>query len=129
MTKGWTEGKYQSFIKGVLRKGSTRWPPKYECLNNAKRGKMVNAATGRIAEHYQCAACALLFPATMVVVDHIEPVVDITGFTSWDSVIARMFCEISGLQVLCKPCHKIKTQQENAERKLHKNNNKAEPND
>lgn len=128
MTKGWTEGKYQSFIKGVLRKGSTRWPPKYECLNNAKRGKMVNSGTGRIAEHYQCAHCGELFPAKEVVVDHLHPVVPVTGFTTWDEVIKRMFCSVEDLQVLCKADHSIKTKQENAERKLHKNN-KAEPND
>lgn len=120
----WTESKFQSFIKSTLRKGTTRWPPKYEVLNAAKRGKMVNERTGRLAEHYCCASCGEFYPANMVVVDHIEPVVPITGFTSWDVVISRMFCDVEGLQVLCKECHKIKTKEENAQRKLYKNNNK-----
>ena len=121
----WTEGKFQSFIKSTLRKGSTRWPPKYEVLNAAKRGKQINPETGRIAEHYHCALCNNLFVGKHVVVDHIEPVVPVTGFVSWDIVIARMFCPAEGLQVLCKECHKVKTKEENAQRKLYKNNKKA----
>jgi hypothetical protein len=39
------------------------------------------------------------------------------GFVGWDVYIDRMFCEIENLQVLCKPCHKIKTDQEKLERK------------
>lgn len=120
----WTESKFQSFIKSTLRKGTTRWPPKYEVLNAAKRGKMVNDSTGRLAEHYDCASCHGLFPASMVVVDHINPVVPVSGFTNWDDVILRMFCGVEGLQVLCKECHKIKTKEENAQRNLYKNNNK-----
>ena len=121
----WTPSKFQSFIKSTLRKGSTRWPPKYEVLNAAKRGKAVNPGTGRIAEHYECSSCHNLFVAKQVVVDHIEPVVPVSGFVSWDDVIARMFCPAEGLQVLCKTCHSLKTKEENALRKLYKNKNKA----
>lgn len=116
----WTPSKFQSFIKSTLRKGTTRWPPKYEVLNEAKRGKQINTATGRTAEHYQCAHCGLSFPAKLVVVDHIDPVVPVSGFVSWDDVIRRMFCDAEGLQVLCKTCHSIKTKEENAQRKLYK---------
>ncbi|QHJ80983.1 MAG: HNH nuclease [Caudoviricetes sp.] len=109
-----------SFIKAALRAGTIRFPPRYEVLNAAKRGKQINQETGRVAEHYQCAQCLGLFPAKLVVTDHIEPVVPVTGFTSWDDIVSRMFCDTDGLQVLCKPCHKLKTQAENLERKLHK---------
>lgn len=121
----WTEGKFQSFIKSTLRKGSTRWPPKYEVLNEAKRGKGINPISGRLAEHYECSACHNHFVAKQVVVDHISPVVPVTGFISWDDVIARMFCSKENLQVLCKVCHSVKTKEENAQRKLYKNNKKA----
>jgi 5-methylcytosine-specific restriction endonuclease McrA len=50
-----------------------------------------------------------------VFVDHIEPIVNPeTGFTSWDAVIERMFCEADNLQLLCKTCHDEKTKQERA---------------
>lgn len=113
----WTESKFQSFIKSTLRKGTTRWPPKYEVLNAAKRGKMVNASTGRLAEHYECAHCHGVFPAKEVQVDHIESVIPLTGFISWDDVIKRMFCQADGLQVLCKTCHAIKSKEEGVERR------------
>lgn len=109
-----------SFIKGALRNGTVKFPPRYEVLNAAKRGRQINQATGRMAEHYQCAQCLGLFPAKLVVTDHIEPVVPVTGFTSWHDVVVRMYCDPDGLQVLCKSCHKLKTQAENLERKLHK---------
>lgn len=113
----WTESKFQSFIKSTLRKGTTRWPPKYEVLNAAKRGKRVNDSTGRLAEHYECAHCHGVFPAKEVQVDHIESVIPLTGFISWDDVIKRMFCQADGLQVLCKTCHAIKSKEEGVERR------------
>lgn len=124
----WTQARFDSFVKATLRKGTMRWPPKYAVLNAAKRGKSINPLTGRLAEHYECAECHQLFPAKNIVVDHIEPIVPVTGFTTWDSVVERMFCEAENLQAMCKPCHSIKSKLENSIRKTHKNN-KAEPND
>lgn len=106
----WTAARFNAFVKGGLRGISRRWPPKYQCLNSAYEGKRTNVRTGRIAKHYKCAACAELFPASEVQVDHINPVIDpVEGFTSWDDVINNMFCEAENLQVLCTTCHKIKT--------------------
>lgn len=94
-----------------------RYPPKWKALKSASVGKMTNKLTGRQAEHYRCAMCSGEFVAKEVQVDHIEPVVDPTeGFVSWEAYIDRMFCEEENLQVLCKPCHKIKTAEERKER-------------
>lgn len=114
----WTEARYNSFIKSALRSASQRWPPKYQVLSEAKLGKRVNPATGRLAEHYLCNACKSAFPLKGVQVNHIDPVIPVTGFDSWDAVIHRMFCEKDKLEVLCIPCHKDITKQENEERKL-----------
>ena len=109
----WTESRFNSFIKSALRKASIKWPPKYQVKKEAEVGKKINKSTGRIAMHYCCAGCSDHFPNSYVSVDHILPVVDpTTGFVSWDDVIERMFCEIDGLQVLCKDCHDEKTKQE-----------------
>lgn len=120
----WTESRIQSFIKSTLRSGSRKWPPRFEVLNAAKRGKQINKESGCMAEHYECASCHQLFPAKLVVVDHIEPVILVSGFDSWDGVIRRMYCPAEGLQVLCKTCHSVKTKEENALRKLYNKNNK-----
>lgn len=113
----WTEARFHSFVKSALRSASQRWPPKYEVLNAAKRGKKINSKTGRLAEHYECNACREQFPAKEVQVNHITPVVPVSGFDSWDGVVERMFCEKSGLEVLCIPCHKQVTKEENEQRK------------
>ncbi len=111
----WTEARYTSFIKSALRGASWKWGPIQECLRNArvKRG------------WYKCACCGETVPSTLpppegkkrriknAIVDHIEPVIDpAVGFTTWDSFISRLFCEIDGFQVLCNKCHLEKTQEE-----------------
>lgn len=113
----WTESRYNSFIKGGLRSASQRWPPKYRILSEACIGQKLNPASGRVAKFYKCNKCKNDFVAKDVEVNHIIPVVPVTGFKSWDDTIERMFCEKEGLEVLCKPCHKSITKQENEERK------------
>jgi 5-methylcytosine-specific restriction endonuclease McrA len=114
----WTEARFRSFITSALRAASRRWPPKYKALKDAFVGRKVNAKTGKLAMHYRCAACRKHFVAADVQVDHIVPVVDPKkGFVSWDVFIERMFVEIENLQVLCKPCHKVKTDKEKDQRK------------
>lgn len=122
----WSESKFQSFIKSALRSASQRWPPKYAVLKDAFVGVEVNTKTGRKAKHYKCSYCGCHTPSSNCVVDHINPVVPVTGFISWDNVIENLFCEKEGLQVLCKECHAVKTKEENALRKANtKNNNKV----
>lgn len=96
-----------------------RWGPRNAVLKNArlKRGM------------YLCAGCKEEVPASLpkegrkgrdknVFVDHIHPVIDpAEGFTTWDSVIERMYCEEAGMQLLCKKCHDDKTKEENNERR------------
>ena len=114
----WTEARFKSFVTSALRAASRRWPPKYKALKEALVGRKVNAKTGKMAMHYKCSACKKLFVAVDVQVDHIKPVVDPKkGFVSWDDFINRIFCEIENLQVMCKICHKVKTDQEKLERK------------
>jgi 5-methylcytosine-specific restriction endonuclease McrA len=109
----WTEARYHSFVKGALRAASRRWPPKYEALRRACVGKRHDPATGKQSFRYTCAGCANIFKAAKISVDHIWPVVDTEeGFTSWDDIICRMFCEVDGLQTLCHTCHSIKTANE-----------------
>ena len=105
----WTEGRFNSFVTSALRAASRRWPPKYECLNEAKTEKKVNSATGRVAQHFLCNSCRGEFSSKNVQVDHVEP---IGKDTTWDVFIDRLFCEKENLQVLCIDCHKAKTLKE-----------------
>lgn len=118
----WTEARRKSFIISALRSASSRYPPKYECLNAAKVGKKINKATGRLAEHYKCARCKKLFVAKEVQVDHIEPVISITdGFIDWNTYISRLLTTLDNYQVLCVTCHAVKSAGEKEARKANKN--------
>jgi len=124
----WTQARFNSFIKSLLRKGTQRWGPKNTTLKSARVSK----------GNYLCAGCNQVVPVTVkgekkrvrnVFVDHIEPIIDPSeGFVSWDKVIDRMFCEEEGFQVLCAECHKEKTSEERQvateRRKLSKGNTK-----
>ena len=113
----WTIARRSSFIKSLLRSGTRRWPPIADCKRqaNVRRG------------FYLCAGCKEEVPASVkinnkrvsnAIVDHIKPIIDPKrGFTTWDEVIERMFCEKDNLQVLCHACHNLKTAQEREEAK------------
>ena len=109
----WTQARFNSFIKSLLRSGTRRWGPIQKCLSKARvrRG------------WYLCAVCGEEVPATIVndkgkrvknaIVDHIDPIIDPTvGFTTWDDCIERMFCEEENLQCTCHACHTVKCAEE-----------------
>lgn len=102
----WTQARFNSFIKSGLRSLSTKWPPKWTVLKQARleRGVYLCAGYGRGSHKVR--------HKDGVAVDHIEPVVPPTGFVSWDDVIERMFVEKDKLQVLCKECHDRKSKDE-----------------
>lgn len=119
----WTEARYNSFIKSGIRSLTRKWKPMFDALNDAKAWKLINKSTGREAMHYRCAGCGELFPLKEVVVDHIEPIVPTDREWTWDDIIARALVEKEGFQVLCKPCHQPKSNEENAERREFKKRN------
>lgn len=110
----WTEAKFNSFIKGNLRSATIKWGPIQVCKKQAHVRRGV----------YFCAGCQSEVPASIIVdrerknnifVDHINPIVDpAVGFTTWDDLINRMFCELDNLQVLCRKCHDEKGLEERA---------------
>jgi 5-methylcytosine-specific restriction endonuclease McrA len=61
---------------------------------------------------YQCAVCENMFRDKDIEVDHkvqagsLKAAEDLAGF------VTRLFCHEDHLQVVCKPCHKIKTAEE-----------------
>jgi hypothetical protein len=98
-----------------------------------RRAAIAAASVG--PDMVRCAHCRRLFPKNgkkgsrkLYAVDHIEPVVPVgksspqipvtTGAISWDEWLERLMC--GALQVLCNPCHSIKSKRENHERKQKK---------
>ena len=115
--KNWTEGRFKSFVTSTLRSGFRRYPPAFQALKEASVGKKLNKKTGRMCEHFICKSCKNEFTSKEVQKDHIDPVVDPKqGFKNWDTFIERLFCTKENIQILCKACHKDKTNLEKKER-------------
>jgi 5-methylcytosine-specific restriction endonuclease McrA len=102
--KEWT---YKGYLFGALRR-IFRWSPERRAALEAARQGL----------KYLCAKCGKLFDKRKIAVDHITPVVSPeTGFVDWNTYIVRLFVTKDQLQVLCKPCHKEKTNLENTARR------------
>jgi len=103
----------RSYLRGVLRKAFLQAPIKTEVLRQAKCGQH-----GKMYL-YKCATCPAITTRKECQIDHLIPVTPLRGWDDWNGFIERMFCDTSNLQVLCKPCHRTKTLEENIERKKH----------
>jgi len=102
----WTEARYNQFVRSALRAAFRRWPPKFDVLKNNRR-----VVTGKRHKYeYQCAECGEWFKQKEVQVDHIIPAG--TSLKGWDEFIDKLFVGEDSMQILCKPCHKIKTKKE-----------------
>jgi len=107
----------KSKITSALRRLSYQTKERTLCLNNAKLLKRMGFyknGNQKMVCVFKCAHCSNDFKRTEVQVDHIVPVINPKkGFEDWNTYIARLFCGIANLQVLCKPCHIEKTNKEN----------------
>jgi hypothetical protein len=115
--EGWSDARFKNWIISLLRRGTLRFPNRSIALEKAKRGKMRNRHTGRMAEHYECFKCGILEPLSHTHVDHNPPVVcPKTGFVNFDTYIERMFAPPKVWRVSCKPCHAKITGKETKQR-------------
>lgn len=103
----WTTAKFWGFIRSALRTAWTRWPPKYEVVKEASipyKGK-----DKRRKFSYRCNICRATFPRKEVEVDHIEPCGSLREYEDLPEFVARLFVGREKLQVVCKKCHREKT--------------------
>mgnify|MGYP001826097598 CR=1 FL=1 len=101
-----TEAQFWQRIRNKGRQLWLHWPVRTHVLNNNRI--VVTPKRGRRHKfEYQCAHCEFYFPNKEVEVDHIIPAGSISADAhAW---FERLLCEADNLQVLCKPCHRIKT--------------------
>lgn len=105
--QAWSEAKFWGFIRSALRNASSRWPPKFECLKEARRPY---SGGGRQKWEFQCAECKDWFKQKDISVDHIVPTGSLSSYADLAGFVERMFVGIDGMQVLCtKKCHQQKT--------------------
>ena len=121
------DSKFRSFIINLLRQGTYKWKARGEAQKLAR----IHSAT------FQCNTCGdgiytgkktlelaikglkvdVEVRVGKIKVDHIDPVVGVEGFISWDEYIPKMFCDIDNLQIQCDECHKYKSKIERELRK------------
>ncbi len=80
-----------------------------------RKAALAAAMQPDLKNHIQCAKCRGFFHYKLSTVEHLDPVVPVTGFDSWDAYITRM--QSTNLAVFCEACAKEKTKAENAQRK------------
>ena len=127
----WTTSKYFSFLRSAIRGGAKRWPPKQEILRDSKHRVPVldedgnkqyyktGAKAGQVKTRFECkcAECEGSFPVAQVEVDHIIPAGSVTSYEDLIPFIERLFVPKDMLQVLCKGCHRKKTNEERRKKK------------
>lgn len=106
----WSEARFFGFLRSALRSASSRYPPKYECLNNATRPYV--GPDKRRKKERQCAICKGWFPTTQTSADHIIPAGSLRNWDDLVPFVQRLFCAVDGFQCLCNECHSKKTKEE-----------------
>lgn len=102
------EEQFRAWLINHLRRISYRWRARSEVQKKARVSRGM----------YTCNICKKVYPKKDTQMDHKIPVVDpAKGFTTFDDFINRLFVPESGWQVVCKTCHKDKTDKENSKRK------------
>ena len=107
----WTDSKYYSFIRSALRKAWLKYPNRYKTLNEARLPHKI-VRRGKRCYCYECKECGGEHLGSNVVVDHIDKCGKLLDYKDFPLFISNLFCGMEGLQVLCKPCHHIKTMEE-----------------
>lgn len=106
----WTESKFWGFVRSGLRSTFSRWPPKYQAKAEARRPYV--GPNKRQKSEYQCAICKKWHPDKDVEMDHIIPCGSLKSYDDLAGFLERLACSKEGYRLLCKPCHKRRTQEE-----------------
>lgn len=104
----WTKARYWQFLRSALRSAWTKYPVRYAVLQTNRK-----AATGqRHKWEYLCVECKNWFLQKDIQVDHIIPAGTLSNYDDLPAFTEKLFCSAEDLQIMCKPCHKLKTAEE-----------------
>lgn len=111
-------------VFSALRRSFRNYPAFKEVLDDAKTEYFIKSKHGKDLRRvqFECNGCKESFKRTEVNVDHIEPVIPLEGLPGTEEhpdfniYIERLFCSKSNLQILCKTCHKKKSNEEKKQR-------------
>jgi len=112
-----TEAAFWSMLRSMLRRGFRYWKP-YSMAKLAAR-RPSESDNKRLKWEFQCKHCKMWFPAKEVQTDHVIPC---GSLRCWDDLVPfvkRLTAEgVDSYQILCKPCHNVKTQIERKEKQI-----------
>ena len=109
-----TEAEFWNWVKGAIRKGWARHPVRTSLL----RSKRVRAPLGRKTKKnpeglvwaVPCSCCNTLVRESNSEVDHKHATEHERWYDDISAFVVRMyFVTFDDLQILCKPCHRIKS--------------------
>lgn len=104
------DNKLKYYVISVLRRASYRWAPRSAAKKNARLSRGI----------YKCNICKKETVAKEIKMDHIHPIVPVTGWDNWEGYFERLFCSEEGFQAICSGCHNDKTKGEQTLRKQSK---------
>lgn len=101
----------KAFIMSSMRRASYRWVGRYTAEKRSHVGR----------NQYVCEGCGEVFTKKETQMDHIMPVVPVTGWDNIENWLVRLLVREAGWQRLCKDkCHRKKTDTENEQRYTNK---------
>ena len=121
-----------AFLKNAIRRLSYKIRARTEAYAAVRIPRPSDWPNQRVKWVVPCASCGKLFAMGDTQCDHIEPIIPLTGWPlapdsklydlepqakDMNVLVYRTFVSADKLQILCKPCHKIKSGAENAERR------------
>ena len=118
-----TKKKWMTWIRGMLRRGWSKYPVAKEYKSSKARlvpildneGNQTYYKSGkkkgekRMRYEAECECCGKTFPAHKLQVDHIVSAGSFTETEHIPEYLTNLFCGKDNLQLLCVPCHEIKT--------------------
>lgn len=117
----------RQYLKNGVRRLSYRYPSRGLALKNAQIPAPADWPNKRVKWVYRCVKCTDLYEQKFTQMDHIEPIIPVTGWPEapksdlydhrgmpdMNVLVYRCFVAPEKYQVLCKPCHKEKSRNEN----------------
>lgn len=106
-----TESQFWGFLRSGLRRQFRYWKPMLEAKKLAKRA--YKGDNKRQKFEYQCNHCKQWFKDKDIQIDHTIPVGSLLSWQDLAPFVQRLIPEDpASFQVLCKPCHQVKTNTE-----------------
>jgi hypothetical protein len=111
-----TESAFMSFIRGGIRRALwNRSPIKIKFILQNRIRIPRASPRGKLDSQWgaTCALCKLVYPLKMIEVDHRTGGHSLKSLNDLQSFVEGIVCiEADDLQLVCKPCHKIKSHSE-----------------